>query len=165
LSLEIDEVKKAAEDRDISKVVIASRGGKSAIKLAESMGKSVQVISVSEFSYGDDVKKKMKKLKMVPVENADLLIQDSKEMKESLLKQGVGVKAAMEAAVLAKNRGFVEGEFMATAGSKSSLDTLLLVYTNHSEEEALDPIDQVSIKEILVSPLLKHTSLFYRGHV
>ena len=118
------------------------------------MGKSVQVISVSEFSYSDDAKKKMKKLKMVPVENADLLLQDSKDMKESLLKQGVGVKAAMEAAVIAQNRGLVEGEFMAIAGSKSSLDTLLLVGTNHSEEVGLDPIEQVSIKEILASPLL-----------
>lgn len=154
MKLEIDTVKKAAEAQGISKIVIASRGGKSALKLAESMGKSVQVISVSEFSYSDDAKKKMKKLKMVPVENADLLLQDSKDMKESLLKQGVGVKAAMEAAVIAQNRGLVEGEFMAIAGSKSSLDTLLLVGTNHSEEVGLDPIEQVSIKEILASPLL-----------
>lgn len=154
LKLEIDTIKKAAEALEISKVVIASRGGKSALKLAESMGKRVQVISISEFSYSDDIKKKMKKLKMMPVENADLLIQDSKKMKESLLNQGVGVKAAMEAAVIAQNRGLVNGEFMAVAGSKSSLDTLLLVSTKESEEEVLDPIDQVSIKEILASSLL-----------
>ena len=154
MKLEIDTIKKAAEALEIFKVVIASRGGKSALKLAESMGKSVQVISISEFSYSDDIKKKMKKLKMMPVENADLLIQDSKKMKESLLNQGVGVKAAMEAAVIAQNRGLVNGEFMAVAGSKSSLDTLLLVSTKESEEEVLDPIDQVSIKEILASSLL-----------
>lgn len=149
--MEIDTVKKAAEAREISKVVIASRGGKTALKLAESLEKGVQVISISEFSYSDDIKKKMKKLKIVSVENADLLIQDSKEMKESLLKQGVGVKAAMEAAAIAQNRGLVEGEFMAIAGSKSSLDTLLLVSVNHSKED-LPPIDQVSIKEILAAP-------------
>lgn len=153
--MEIDIVKKAAEARKISKVVIASRGGKSALKLAESLGKGVQVISISEFSYSDDIKKKMKKLKMVSVENADLLIQDSKEMKESLLKQGFGVKAAMEAAAIAQNRGLVEGEFMAIAGSISSLDTLLLVGTNHPEEEQVsDPIKMISIKEIIVAPKL-----------
>ena len=149
--METDTVKKAAEAREISKVVIASRGGKTTLKLAESLGKGVQVISISEFSYSDDIKKKMKKLKIVSVENADLLIQDSKEMKESLLKQGVGVKAAMEVAAIAQNRGLVEGEFMAIAGSKSSLDTLLLVGTNRSEED-LPPIDQVSIKEIIAAP-------------
>jgi hypothetical protein len=155
LNVEIDIVKKAAEARKISKVVIASRGGKTALKLAESLGKGVQVISISEFSYSDDIKKKMNKLKMVSVENADLLIQDSKEMKESLLKQGFGVKAAMEAAAIAQNRGLVEGEFMAIAGSISSLDTLLLVGTNHPEEEQVsDPIKMISIKEIIVAPKL-----------
>ena len=153
MNVETDIVKKAVEAREISKVVIASRGGKSALKLAESLGKGVQVISISEFSYSDDIKKKMKKLKMVSVENADLLIQDSKEMKESLLKQGVGVKAAMEAAAIAQNRGLVEGEFMVIAGSISSLDTLLLVSVNHSKED-LPPIDQVSIKEILAASKL-----------
>ena len=92
----IDKVRKAVEARGINTVVIASRGGKKALKLSEDLGKGVKVVSVTEFSYGDDIKKKMKKRKVIPVEEADLVIQDSREVKEILLNIGTGVKAAME---------------------------------------------------------------------
>lgn len=117
----IDAVKKAMGDKEIFKIVIASRGGKSAVKLAESLGKGVQVISVSEFSYSDDTKKKMKKLKMVPVENADLIVQDMKETRDALLSYGPDVKAAVEVALIAKQRELVEGEYMAVSGKKTAL--------------------------------------------
>ena len=73
-------LKKAVEARKITKIVVASRGGKSALKIAGAVGKGVHVISVTEFTYSADVKKKMKKLKMAAVEEADLVIQDNREM-------------------------------------------------------------------------------------
>ena len=117
----IDAVKKALGEKEISQVVVASRGGKSAVKLAESLGKGVQVISISEFSYSDDTKKKMKKLKMVPVENADLVVQDMIETRETLLEYGPDVKAAVEVALIAKQKGLVEGEYVAASGKKTAL--------------------------------------------
>lgn len=146
---------KSAESRGISKVVVASRGGKSAIKVSEALGKGIQVISISEFSYSDDAKKKMKKLKMVPVEEVDLVIQDSREVKEILLKIGTGVKAAMEVAVIAKTKELVEGEFIAVAGGKSGLDTAMILDTNKIELESMfEPVNQDVIKEFITSALL-----------
>ena len=151
----IDKVMKAAESRGISKVVVASRGGKTALKVFEALGKGVQVISISEFSYSDDTKKKMKKLKMIPVEEANLVIQDSRDVKEILLNIGTGVKAAMEVAVIAKNRELVEGEFIAIAGGKSGLDTALMLDTNQLEFESMfEPVNQDVIKEFITSALL-----------
>ena len=91
-----ESLKKIAEARGISEVVVASRGGKTALKIAEAVGKKIHVISITEFSYSDDVKKKMKKLKMAPIENADLVIQDLREMNETLLMFGPGVKTVLE---------------------------------------------------------------------
>ena len=117
----IDAVKKAIGDKEISQIVVASRGGKSAVKLAESLGKGVQVISISEFTYSDDTKKRMKKLKMVPVENADLVVQDDRETTSKLLEYGPDVKAAVEVAIIAKQKGLVEGEYVAVSGKKTAL--------------------------------------------
>ncbi len=142
------------EARKISKIVVASRGGKSALRVAEAVGKGVQVISVTEFSYSDDVKKKMKKLKMAPVEEADLVIQDNREMNETLLMFGPGVKAALEVAAIAQQRGLVEGEFIAVAGGKK-LDTVMVVDTVHPTPELVtDPVKQLAVKQIITSPLI-----------
>ncbi len=147
-------LKKAVEARKISKIVVASRGGKSALRVAEAVGKGVQVISVTEFSYSDDVKKKMKKLKMAPVEEADLVIQDNREMNETLLMFGPGVKAALEVAAIAQQRGLVEGEFIAVAGGKK-LDTVMVVDTVHPTPELVtDPVKQLAVKQIITSPLI-----------
>ena len=151
----IEKVRKAAESQGIGTVVVASRGGKTALKVSEALGKGVKVVSISEFSYSDDAKKKMKKRKMVPVEEADLVIQDSKEVTEALLKIGTGVKAALEVAVIAKNREVVEGEFIAIAGGKSGLDTALVLDTNQIEFESMfEPVNPDVIKEFITSALL-----------
>lgn len=147
-------LKKAVEALGISKIVVASRGGKSALKVAEAVGKAVHVISVTEFSYSADVKKKMKKLKMAAVEEADLVIQDNREMNETLLMFGLGVKAALEVAAIAKQKGLVEGEFIAVAGGKK-LDTVLVIDTVHPAAELVtDPVKHLSIKQIIASPLI-----------
>ena len=147
---------KAAEARGISKVVVASRGGKTALKIAEAVGKKVHVISITEFSYCDDVKKKMKKLKMAPIEKADLVIQDLREMNETLLMFGPGVKAALEVAAIAKQMELVEGEFIAVAGGKKNLDTVMVLDTVHPEAELVtEPVKQLAIIQIIASPLIK----------
>ncbi len=120
-------IKKTAEAKGITKIVVASRGGKSAMRLAEAVGKKIQVISVSEFSYSNDVKKKMKKLKMAAVEEADLVIQDHREMNETLLKFRPGVKAALEVAAIVKQMELVEGQFIAVAGGKKGIDTAMVI--------------------------------------
>jgi len=138
-------IKKTAEAKGISKIVVASRGGKSAMRLAEAVGKKIQVISVSEFSYSDDVKKKMKKLKMAQVENADLVIQDHREMNEKLLKFRSGVKAALEVAAIAKQMELVEGQFIAVAGGKKGIDTAMVMDTARTVAELVsDTVKQLT---------------------
>jgi len=150
-----ESLKKIAEARGISEVVVASRGGKTALKIAEAVGKKIHVISITEFSYSDDVKKKMKKLKIAPIENADLLIQDLREMNETLLMFGPGVKTVLEVGAIAKQRELVKGEFIAVAGGKKGTDTVMVLDTVHPSAELVsDPVKQLAIKQIIASPLI-----------
>jgi hypothetical protein len=136
---------------EISTVVVASHYGNSAIKIAESLGKGTKVVSISEFTYTDDVKKRMKKLKMGSVEKADLPIQDNREKRTSFLEVGIGVKAAMEVSVVAHEKELVQGDFVSIAGSGKGFDTVLLVAGIQSEK-SLDPVDRVKVKQYLALP-------------
>lgn len=144
-------LKEVAEAQGITKVVVASRGGKSAIKVAEALGKGVNVISISEFSYNADTKKRMKKLKMTAVENADLVLQDIPEMKEALISYGPKVKAALEVAAIASKGGLIDGKILAASGGRKGIDTALVL-----EKDKLDieQADLASVKEMIDSSLL-----------
>jgi hypothetical protein len=139
----IDDIKKSIDENEASLLVVASHHGKSAIKLAESI-KGVKVVSVSEFSYNDKVKKRMKKLKMIPLEKSDLLIQDDKELREQILKYGSGVKAALEVAAIASQKDLTKGKFVSVGGSKK-LDTALLV-------ESATTWEDMTVMEVISLP-------------
>ncbi len=150
----IDAIKQTLEKKGISTIVIASRGGKSAIKLAESLGKKIQVIGVSEFSYKDSVKKKMKKRKVVAVENADLVIQDVKKSRDALNKLGSGVKAAVEVALIARKGDLVEDDFVAVSGLRDG-DIALIVNGERLESEVFSvPIDEEKVEQYVSSVMI-----------
>ena len=143
-------VKKRVEESGASTVVVGSTKGKSAIQLSEALGGDASVVSVTEFTYSDDVKKTMKKKKVAAVEKADLLIQDSREMRETLMMFGPGVKAALEVAAIAVSKGLAQGNFIAVAGSDKGLDTAILVSSDHPEKELIsDPLKQMLVKEVI----------------
>ena len=139
----------------IASVVVASTRGKTAIGLAEALEGSAKVVSVTEFTYDDDVKKRMKKLGVTPVERADLPIQDRREMREALLFFGNGVKAALEVASIAAEKGEAPpGKAVAVAGSRGGLDTALVVRPAHpSDFFSPDPEKRMSVLEIISMPL------------
>ena len=143
-------VKMRLTESGASTVVIGSTKGKSAIELSEALGGGASVVSVTEFTYSDDVKKTMKKMKVAAVEKAELPIQDNREMRETLMMFGPGVKAAMEVAAIAVNKGLAEGDFVAVAGSDKSLDTAILVSTEHPEKELIsDPLKHMLVKQVI----------------
>lgn len=150
----IEAVAERAKEGDLASVVVASTKGKTAAKLGEALKGTAQVIGVTEFTYGDDVKKAMKKLKVVAVEKADLPIQDRKEMREALLIFGTGVKAALEVSAIAAEKGLVSGRIMAVAGSKGGLDTALVVRAcPPADFSNPDPEKRMAVLEILALPL------------
>lgn len=143
-------VKKRVEESGASTVVVGSTKGKSAIQLSEALGGEASVVSVTEFTYSDDVKKTMKKRKVAAVEKADLPIQDNREMRETLMMFGPGVKAAMEVAAIAVSQGLAEGDFVAVAGSDKGLDTAILVSTEYPEKELIsDPLKRILVREVI----------------
>ncbi|MCW4049647.1 MAG: hypothetical protein NWE89_07905 [Candidatus Bathyarchaeota archaeon] len=144
----IEAVKAHVKENQITQVVTASHQGKSALWLAEQLGKETQVISVTEFSYSDDTKKKMKKKKITPVENANLIIQDDVDKRTALLKHGSGVKAAMEAAAIATDKQLVEGQFIVVAGSGKSFDTAIVVDSEKKTKDP-DPLKQMGVVEFI----------------
>jgi hypothetical protein len=112
-----------------------------------------EVISVTEFTYTDDVKKSMKKLKIKPVEKADLPIQDRREMREALMLFGAGVKASLEVASVAAEKDLVDGSVIAVAGSKGGLDTALVVRPSRPADFANpDPSKRMAVLEVLALP-------------
>ena len=151
----IEKLKKHSQENEGQAIVMASQGGKTAIKLAEEMGKGAKIIAISEFSYNDKNKKAMKKQKITALENADLPLQDLREMRETLLMFDSGIKAALEVASIAASKGLVEGEYVVVAGSGKSIDTALVVNTVHPEKESIsEPLKQLKIEKILASPLI-----------
>jgi len=137
----------------IPTVVVASVKGKQALKLGEALKGSAQVVSVTEFGYSDSVKKAMKKLKVVSVENADLPIQDHREMREALEVFGSGVKAALEVAVIAAGKGLASDPVLAVGGASGRPDTALVV--RPSTPEGLldtDPDAELAVLEVLALP-------------
>jgi hypothetical protein len=152
----IEKLKKYVIDNKEQALVLASQGGKSAIKISEELGKDVKIIAISEFTYSENDKKAMKKHKILTIENANLPIQDIRELRETLLMFDNGIKAALEVASIAASKGLADGKYVAIAGSDKGLDTALVVNTLHPDaEEISEPLKRLKIEEIIASPLIK----------
>ncbi len=149
----IEAVSNRVMEDGISVVVVASNNGKTALSFAESLKEAAKVVSVTEFTYGEDIKKSMKKMGIATVEKADLPIQDRMGMREGLLMFGPGVKAALEVAAVAAEKGLVSGKVIAVAGSKG-LDTALVVRpAPPSDFSSPDPDKRMSVLEVIALPL------------
>ena len=151
------ELAKVVADRvsegDLGDVVVASTKGKTALSIGEALKGSARVASVTEFTYSDDVKKSMKKMKMTAVEKADLPIQDRREMREAIMLFGAGVKAALEVAAVAAEKELVEGNIVAVAGSDGGLNTALVVRPSPPEDFTNpDPGKRMAVLEVLALP-------------
>ena len=148
-----ESIKSRLKPEGPNEVVVASHRGKSAVKLAELLGKQAHITSITEFVYDDETKKEMKKLNITLVEKANLPIQDNREMRETLLMFGSEIKAALEVAIIAKNMKIVKGEFISVAGGEEGLNTALLINTEYPEKVTVsDPTKQLKIEEFLMLP-------------
>jgi hypothetical protein len=151
----VKEIKKYSAEKKGYPIVIASQRGKTALKIAEEIGKGAKIISISEFSYSEANKKAMKKQKITAMENMDLPIQDLREMRETLLMFDNGIKAALEVASIAASKGMAEGEYIAVAGSGKVIDTALVINSAHPEAESIsEPLKKIKIEKILFSPII-----------
>lgn len=149
----IETLKKYLKENEINNIVVASQGGKTAIELAEELEKETNMVTVSEFSYNEKIKKTMKKKKIKFIEEANLPIQDIREMRETLLMFDAGIKAALEVASIAASHKMVKGKMAAIAGG--GLNTVMIVNTIHPEVESIsEPLKQLKIEKILFSPLV-----------
>ncbi|MBD3206756.1 hypothetical protein GF319_10505 [Candidatus Bathyarchaeota archaeon] len=145
-----DLILETVKEYNLKTVVVGSNKGRSAIDLVEIVGDNAHVISITEFTYSDDLKKDMKKKKITPLEKVNLPIQDDRAMRETLLMFGSGVKAALEVARIAVINGLKDKQFITVAGGGQGLDTALLVTTNHPDEEMItDPKKRMLVKEII----------------
>jgi hypothetical protein len=146
-------IRDKVKSNGLNLVVIASHKGKSAIKLAETLGDQVKILSVTEFYYDDEVKKKMKKLNITAIEKVDLPIQDNREMRETLMIFGQEIKAALEVALIAKKAAKITGEFITLAGNDRGLNTAILLSDEYPGKELVsDPLKQLKILEFIALP-------------
>lgn len=146
-----DTVRNGMEKYGTQTIVTASHHGKTAINLKEALGKKINVISVTEFSYSDDTKKKMKKQKITVVEKADLILQDDQKLVKQLAKHGSEVKAALEVASIAMKMEAVQGPFIAVAGGRKGLNTALVVDAEYSGKDA-DPMKNLGVTHLVSLP-------------
>jgi hypothetical protein len=152
----IEKLKTYALENEAQPIVVASQGGKTAIKLAEELGKKSNIIAISEFAYSDSNKKVMKKKKIKAIENADLPLQDLREMRETLLMFDSGIKAALEVASIVASNGLANGKYVSVAGSGKRLDTAIVVNTIHPDAESIsEPLKKLKIERIISSPLIE----------
>ena len=140
-----------ASKGDIASIIVASRTGKSALEIANKI-KGVNVISITEFVYDDNVKKDMKKLNVSYVERSPLPLQDMLGVKDALLLFGAGVKTAVEVSVIAAEKELTKGKVISVAGSKG-IDTALVIKPSKASDIANpDPTKRMEILEILSFP-------------
>ncbi|MCW4013320.1 MAG: hypothetical protein NWF07_10070, partial [Candidatus Bathyarchaeota archaeon] len=138
----METLKKYLKENEINNIVVASKGGKTAIMLAEELEKEANIVTVSEFNYNEKTKKTMKKKKINVIEESNLPIQDIREMRETLLMFDPGIKAALEVASIAASNKMVEGKIAVVAGG--GLDTVMIVNTIHPEAESIsEPLKQL----------------------
>lgn len=150
----IDAVVERVRELNIASVVVASTRGRSALMVAEALEGIAKVISVTEFTYDGDVKKRMRRRGITAVERADLPIQDRCGMREALLLFGEGVKAALEVAAIAAERGLETCKVIAVAGSRGGLDTALVVRpAPPSAFSSPDPEKRMAVLEVIAMPL------------
>ncbi len=153
---EIIEKLKKYTNENKAPIIVASQNGKSALKMAEELGKDAKIIAISEFTYSDSVKKDMKKGKITAIENANLPLQDLREMKETLMMFDPGIKAALEVASIAASNRLVDGRYIVVAGGGKGMDTALVINTDHPEAEAIsEPLKRLKVERILFSPLIE----------
>jgi len=150
----IDAIVGAVKERRIASIVVASTNGKTALKLAEALAGIAKVVSVTEFTYQDDIKSSMKKMGVTAIERTDLPIHDLRDAREALLIFGAGVKAALEVAVIAAGKGVVQGDsIVAVAGSGGAIDTALVVRPAKPEDlDDPDPSKRMSVLDIIALP-------------
>ena len=152
----VEKLKKFVSENKVNTIVIASQRGNSALKLSEELGKEANIIAVSEFSYSEKLQKALKKAKVTVIENANLPIQDIREMRETLMMFDPGIKAALEVASIVASSHLVEGKYVAAAGNGKGIDTVIVLNTVHPEAEAIsEPLKQLKIENILASPLIE----------
>jgi hypothetical protein len=145
-------IKERTYDMDINSYIIASNKGRAALKVKECFG-DCRVVSVTEFTYSEDMKKQMKKLKIIPVEKVSLPIQDRRGIKEGLLFFGDGMKAALEVSSIAAEKGLVKGDCISIAGGKGGFDTVVFVKPSSYEYfYSPDPKERMQVLEILALP-------------
>lgn len=153
---EIIEKLKKYTNENKAPIIVASQNGKSALKMAEELGKDAKIIAISEFTYSDSVKKDMKKGKITAIENANLPLQDLREMKETLMMFDPGIKAALEVASIAASNRLVDGRYIVVAGGGKGMDTALVINTDHPEAEAIsEPLKRLKVERILFSPIIE----------
>jgi hypothetical protein len=145
-------IKERTYGMNINSYIIASNKGRAALKVKECFG-DCNVVSITEFTYSEDMKKQMKKHKIIPVEKVSLPIQDRRSMKEGLLFFGEGMKAALEVSSIAAEKGLVKGTCIAIAGGKGGFDTVILVKPSSFEFfDSPDPKERMQVLEILALP-------------
>jgi hypothetical protein len=150
----VDAIAARVKDDGLSSVIVASTSGKTAIRIGEVLKGLAEVVSVTEFTYGDDIKKAMKKLKIAPIEKAILPIQDRPAMREALLMFGSGVKAALDVVAVAAEKGLTQDRVIGVAGSERGLDTALVVRPSPpSEFSNPDPKKRMAVLEVVAMPL------------
>jgi hypothetical protein len=135
---------------DIDAIVIANRTGNLSLKIAEKL-KGVKLVSVTEFTYPDEIKKEMKKANINYIEKSDLPIQDKATVRDTLLIFGSGVKTAIEVATIAADKEIVSGKVISISGGKKGVDTVLLIKTSKSNNMFdPDPEKRLAVIDFLI---------------
>lgn len=135
---------------DVDAIVVATRTGNLALKIAEKL-KGVKLVSVTEFIYSEDIKKEMKKANINYVEKTDLPIQDKVTVRDTLLMFGSGVKTAIEVATIAADKGLVSGKVISISSGKKGVDTALLLKTSKSNNIFdPDPEKRLAVIDFLI---------------
>jgi hypothetical protein len=178
----LEAVLKRVDKGGISKVIVASTSGETALKFAQALQGKVELFCVSEAPFRREWNEAwpcltsenyetLKKLGVTVINNVPYVFHDSvvegarwnadapeRLVKETLYCFGQGLKVAVEVALIAVSCGFVPPfeDVIAVGGSGRGADTAIILRgTYPASMFDKEPGKRLEIREIIAMPLVK----------
>jgi hypothetical protein len=178
----IEAVSKRLEAGGISKVIIASTSGKTAVEFVHSLKGKAELICVSEAPYRREwgerwpclkqtFRRELEKLGVAIIDRAPYVLHSSvleaarwpntsseRLVKETLYTFGQGMKVAVEIVLTAVSCGYVTPyeDVISVGGSSKGADTAIILRATYPASLFdKDPAKRLEIREIIAMPLAK----------
>lgn len=148
------------EETGISKVIVASTSGETAVKTCEALGNKAKIIAISYKKMEEKNVERLKNLGAIIIEESGypLSVKETRDIRNAYYTLGQGLKVAVEITLIAADKNYVKTgeEVIAIGGTDRGADTAIIVKASTTKEMLGPSTDKrLEIKEIIAMPRKK----------